>query len=471
VSDSIDWKKKHLETLREVEADEQRWRALEQVLRRLVTRLCSVAMGDDPRLDAQLEKLAVASRRDSDAVELRALCDSLTEAVMAVDVAAPADRTPRPVAGARADFSSPTGPTVATLAAVPSPPARRWEASCAAVTLLLDRLEPMDPAGESVGPLRAELVAAGDDVALGRVLAGVAELVAERAETLARERSEAAAMLAQVTERLDEMAVYLATASEERAAQHGESQSMNLDVLAEVDQLNEEVVLANDLPALRGLVARRLEAVAANVRSFREREEHRYVEHVARTERMRSRIVELEQETRDLHRNLDLERRRARLDSLTKVANRTSFDERFAEELARFSRFRTPVAVLVWDVDLFKSINDQCGHRAGDAVLREVAACLGRGRRAIDYLARIGGEEFVTLLVGTSMDEAAPVAQQMRQSVEALRFHFRGTPIRVTVSCGLTELREGDTAATVFDRADAALYRAKHGGRNLCVAA
>ena len=57
------------------------------------------------------------------------------------------------------------------------------------------------------------------------------------------------------------------------------------------------------------------------------------------------------------------------------------------------------------------------------------------------------------------------------QSVEALRFHLRGKPIRVTVSCGLTELREGDTAATVFDRADAALYRAKHGGRNLCVAA
>jgi diguanylate cyclase len=102
-------------------------------------------------------------------------------------------------------------------------------------------------------------------------------------------------------------------------------------------------------------------------------------------------------------------------------------------------------------------------------VLGEVAGCLGRERRAAGFLARYGGEEFVSLLVATTLADALKVAEQMRAGVEALRFHRRGTP--VPVSCGLTELRDGDTAESVFDRAGAALYRAKDGGRNRCVTA
>ena len=86
-------------------------------------------------------------------------------------------------------------------------------------------------------------------------------------------------------------------------------------------------------------------------------------------------------------------------------------------------------------------------------------------------IARIGGEEFVVLLSGTKIAEAMVIANQVRSAVEALRFHFRGTPVRVTVSCGLTELQNQDPAGAAFERADLALYRAKHSGKNLCVAA
>jgi diguanylate cyclase len=103
-------------------------------------------------------------------------------------------------------------------------------------------------------------------------------------------------------------------------------------------------------------------------------------------------------------------------------------------------------------------------------VLREVAVCLSRGRREVDFFARFGGEEFVSLLVGTELGDALLTAEEMRSAVEALRFHFHGSPVRVTVSCGLTALRDGDSADTVFDRADAALYKAKNSGRNLCIA-
>jgi diguanylate cyclase len=235
-------------------------------------------------------------------------------------------------------------------------------------------------------------------------------------------------------------------------------------------RLSDEVKTNEDRAARRALDTERLDAVANNVRDFRQREQHRFAENAARSERMLSRLAALETESRELHRNLDLEKQRSRIDTLTRVANRVSFDERFAEELARWKRFHHPVAILVWDIDRFKSINDACGHRGGDAVLREVAVALSRGRREVDFFARFGGEEFVSLLVGTELGDALLTAEEMRSAVEGLRFHFHGSPVRVTVSCGLTALRDGDTADTVFDRADAALYNAKNSGRNVCVA-
>jgi diguanylate cyclase len=190
-----------------------------------------------------------------------------------------------------------------------------------------------------------------------------------------------------------------------------------------------------------------------------------------RAERMRTRIAELERETTDLHSRLDSEKQGARIDPLTGIANRKSFEERIAHETAQKPRAGLAVVMLLWDLDNFKLINDSYGHRAGDRVLQSVAACFLAAVRGNDFVARIGGEEFVMLLNATKIEQAMLIANQVRSAVEALRFHFRGTPVRITVSCGLTEVKENDAGDAAFDRADAALYRAKHSGKNLCVAA
>ena len=476
MAEAVDWRKRHLEALREMETEERRWRGIEQILRRLVTRVCAVATGRDPGLDLQLESLSAAVRRNTDEAELKALFDSLTDAVMAVEKTA-AVRPSRSLAPAPA--LSPVLPAspVAIDAAAASPeagaapePGSQWRSSREAIAILIDRLGQCDSRGADLATLRADLAAAADDAALAQVLLRVSDLVSGHAAVLARERAEAVATLAQVTERLNEMVQFLSGATAERERDHEDRQTLNIDLLAQMTRLSNEVKTNDDLTALRALVTERLDAVANNVRDFREREQHRFAENAARSERMLSRLAALENESRELHRNLDLEKQRSRIDALTRVANRVSFDERFAEELARWKRFRHPVAILVWDIDRFKSINDACGHRGGDAVLREVAVCLSRGRREVDFFARVGGEEFVSLLVGTELGDALLTAEEMRSAVEALRFHFHGTPVRVTVSCGLTALRDGDSADTVFDRADAALYRAKNGGRNACIA-
>jgi diguanylate cyclase len=100
-----------------------------------------------------------------------------------------------------------------------------------------------------------------------------------------------------------------------------------------------------------------------------------------------------------------------------------------------------------------------------------VAECLAKAIRSTDFVARYGGEEFVMLLPGTTLPDAIRLANQMREAVAELGFHFRGTPVSITISCGITALVNGDEVEDAFDRADGAMYRAKETGRNCVVSA
>jgi diguanylate cyclase (GGDEF)-like protein len=167
-------------------------------------------------------------------------------------------------------------------------------------------------------------------------------------------------------------------------------------------------------------------------------------------------ITELELERREL---LDL----ANLDPLTRVCNRRRLQEILAEETARACRYATPLAVVMLDIDHFKAINDTHGHDVGDTVLVELAARLGRAVRQVDWLARLGGEEFVVVAPGIALGSAVELAERLRLVVADAAFAGAG---RVTVSLGVAVLRSGETVEAVLKRADEALYRAKAGGRN-----
>jgi diguanylate cyclase len=444
VSETADWKQKYRDSLIEMEAEEVRWKQVEQILRRLVGRLCAAGMGVNPQLDDELIALAAANRRNADADELARLADSLTTTVVTVDAAAPV-------------------PTIIF-------PATDTQTRLA-IKSLLERLAARDRKDPAAQALIAALASAKNDSALAKVVTQAADLVHAHGEQLQRERLQTAAILAEVTKRLDEMAGYLSDSNHANRGHFEDTQTYNDAVMSQMRELTVEVAGATELGVLQSLVNVRLERVAQHVSNFRAREEFRLLEVNGRAERMRTRIAELERETTDLHTRLDSEKQGARIDPLTGIANRKSFEERFAHEIAQQPRAALAVVMLLWDLDNFKVINDSYGHRAGDRVLQSVAACFMAAVRGNDFVARIGGEEFVMLLSGTKMDQAMLIANQVRSAVEALRFHFRGTPVRVTVSCGLTEVKENDAANAAFDRADGALYRAKHGGKNLCVAA
>ena len=168
-------------------------------------------------------------------------------------------------------------------------------------------------------------------------------------------------------------------------------------------------------------------------------------------------------------RNAELDRV-SRIDMLTNIYNRRHLDEHLRQVISAARRHDRTVGVLIVDIDHFKDVNDEHGHLAGDAVLREVAARLQQAMRTEDALGRWGGEEFLAVLTDTPPEGVRVMAERLRQVVAAAPFTLDdGSQIRVTVSVGHTNGTED--AEVLVHRADDALYVAKAEGRNRVAAA
>ncbi len=165
---------------------------------------------------------------------------------------------------------------------------------------------------------------------------------------------------------------------------------------------------------------------------------------------------------------LDRTRREARTDTLSGVANRKAFDEALQFSIANLKRNGKPFALLLMDVDHFKRINDAHGHQAGDHVVMRLGEAFRTHVRPTDFVGRYGGDEFAILLSHVVPDKAGEFADRIRVSIQQTNFDFGsgGAKLAVTLSVGLACADSEDTASTVFERADQALYKAKKSGRN-----
>jgi two-component system, cell cycle response regulator len=159
-------------------------------------------------------------------------------------------------------------------------------------------------------------------------------------------------------------------------------------------------------------------------------------------------------------------------DDLTRLASRRFFSKHFPRELERAARYGRALSLILCDIDLFKSINDSIGHVGGDQILREFGSRLQRSlRRGVDWVARIGGEEFAIVLPETNYEHGLEVARKLRAAIAKPPFTFEKKEVPVTASfglCGLNRVPNGERqlAQRILKIADAALYRSKHSGRN-----
>jgi diguanylate cyclase (GGDEF)-like protein len=184
---------------------------------------------------------------------------------------------------------------------------------------------------------------------------------------------------------------------------------------------------------------------------------------------MELRLNELESEALTFRSKLAEQNFRSLQDSLTEIPNRAAFDERLELEIKRWERYQTPLCIALADVDLFKKINDNFGHSAGDKTLKVIAKALQQGLRETDFIARYGGEEFVILFPETPLDELTAPLNKLREKIKNIVFTFKGQKVPITISFGASQLTAKDSSRQVFDRADEALYEAKKAGRDRVV--
>ncbi|MEO7775802.1 MAG: diguanylate cyclase [Steroidobacteraceae bacterium] len=494
------WRRKYLDALGRLEDEETRWKSLEGLLRRLVNRLCVAAQGVDPRLDTEIQRLTEAMRRKAGEEQLEPLFEPLSSAIAAIDSAK--QSAPRvahsasakvhtlpaaKAAPASSSLAAATATVNATLAslgfhcgATPAPPAPQDlpseaffgdERIRATITGMLADLRRMPNLRSDVEALDHALEVSLTAEQLPDVLERISELVSRRISSLKEEKRDVEELLRLITGRLDEFTAYISSEDSDRRLALESTNELKIRVLGEMTDLSAVVDRSVNVEEVQSQVHARLSSIQAHLTEFREREETRASSHWERSERMRHRVEKLEAEAHDLRDRLRDEQRLAMVDSLTQLPNRLAYDQRLGEEFARWKRFGHPVCISAWDIDHFKKINDAYGHKAGDKVLRVVADCFGERVRNTDFVARYGGEEFVMILTGADPGEVMRLADEVRAAIQTLGFHFRGAPVAVTVSCGLTMLHDSDTAEDAFERADKALYQAKEAGRNRIVLA
>ncbi|MFZ2404690.1 MAG: GGDEF domain-containing protein [Methylobacter sp.] len=274
--------------------------------------------------------------------------------------------------------------------------------------------------------------------------------------------------LSHITEQLAILDVSVIGAST-AAIESAENRSrLNQSVSEQMEELKLSSTNATKLEPLKGIINSRLANIAKEIQEHTQKEAIQRQKTQQQLDDLVDKIKVMESESSDLKSKLKIANNQALRDTLTGLPNRNAYNERLETELARWKRYHSPLSLIVWDIDHFKNINDNYGHKAGDKVLLLIAKQLSDHSRTTDFISRFGGEEFTMLLPNTDIKAALVVANQLRKIIEKTGFNASGASVAITISCGITEFTDNDTDETAFDRADQALYQAKEQGRNRC---
>ncbi|ROM66044.1 hypothetical protein BK653_19465 [Pseudomonas brassicacearum] len=274
------------------------------------------------------------------------------------------------------------------------------------------------------------------------------------------------AYLQRLNDRLESFQNSLRAASEDHADNLSASRDMDTQIREHVDGLQSSVQEADDLEGLKQVLENHLEGLLGTMDQHQKQRDLREQEVSARLKSLAERVALMEQDAQVVRDNLEEQRQKALVDPLTGLPNRAAWSERLEHEVTQWQQHGNSLLLAMLDLDHFKRINDNYGHLAGDRVLKLIASVLRRRLRGGDFIARFGGEEFVLLVPNTPLAAGVKLAEALRAAIEVCPFHFKGEPVTVTVSIGMTAFKPGERSDLVIKRADLALYRAKNAGRN-----
>lgn len=237
-----------------------------------------------------------------------------------------------------------------------------------------------------------------------------------------------------------------------------ENQVYNEKILRQSEKI-EEITLLDDIKKLKKALIQEIEQIRETVRD-KQSHDHTKLEFLSR------KVINLSAE-------LEKARTESLTDGMTGIYNRKAFDSYISSLVEKNNISKFPFSLLILDIDDFKKVNDAYGHQTGDRVILAIINKCRQNIRGEDFFARYGGEEFVIVLPGASLKNGVNRAEHICKSIASTRYYLDDVPdsptLAVTVSIGVSSLQKADTVSTITQRADRALYSAKHKGKNCVV--
>jgi diguanylate cyclase len=453
MSAELSWKDQYLQELDAAEHRQQHWQQHRMLLERMLVRTSLGLKGQSGELDELLDSVRDEVRKPSINVDnWQLLQTKIDHQMVLLEQAESASQGSAAGPAAESMDLSQNGERLRI--------ARR-------VGQLIDQIVSEIPIGaeaeKKARALQHILLHSDDWRALRKCLRDVAELVMVAIKQCRAQFDE---FIQQLDDRLAVLRQSFVAHTSAQSGRLSASEALGRDLRGGITRLSEHIQSSNNLGQLKHSVTTHLDCIAQSVVQFRERESDREKGLAAQLEAMQQKIVTMETESELMQEQVLKERRRANTDMLTQLPNRDSWHDRLQFEVDRWQRYKGDITIAVVDIDFFKRINDSFGHKAGDRVLQLLARELKKGLRSTDFIARIGGEEFVVLLPETTGAQAKKVIDGLRDNVAKLPFHFSNQPVTITFSAGLASIRNGDNEDTLFERADRTLYKAKNAGRN-----
>ncbi|MGV8073852.1 MAG: GGDEF domain-containing protein [Syntrophobacteraceae bacterium] len=355
-------------------------------------------------------------------------------------------------------------------AEAPEQAATRLEQLQECFVKILDQLDSVsdEVKGASLDEIRQTLMKCDSDETL--VACGEDILNAARAYLvqITDERAQMAKFIQDLGKSLIGMEEQFISSISDNKETYSANEEFNAALNGHMDDIRESFGFGKTLDETLGFVSSKLETIKAALRNKKKDDELRFANANKRLDDLQKRLQSMKSEINRVQKRTKALEHEILLDSMTGIHNRRAYELRIAEELNRYRRYKQSFSLVLFDVDNFKSINDQFGHSAGDKCLREIINRVKPCIRNTDFLARYGGEEFVILFIGTPKENACKAAEKIRGIIEKTRFHYDKKIIPVTISLGVTDIRSTDAdSETIFARADTAMYEAKREGRNL----
>lgn len=328
---------------------------------------------------------------------------------------------------------------------------------------LIDNIETPANANEKVESLLLAIDSGLEWKSLPQVLSDVASLVTLSTITL---QKEAEGFLLALNDHLSDIYTFVKKTEDSAVARSEANDSLDSSIRSHIGDIREDIAASKDLDEMRSVIEVQLVNIVSEMDKFNKGSDGERQEFMTEIESLHERMTVLEGGALHLSEALAEQKRKALNDSLTEIPNRHAYEERIKLEFDRWQRNAQPLSVAMADVDFFKKVNDDFGHLAGDKVLKVIAGKLLKGIRKTDFVARFGGEEFVFIFPETNSESVVSILDDVRKVISESAFHFRGKPVQITVSFGVSTFSGSESIKQTIMHADNALYKAKDEGRN-----